>query len=237
MGVMSFLFSSSLGRKLVMAVTGVSLIAFLLVHCLINATVFFNDGGKTFNYAARFMAENWLIRTTEIFLFLGFIFHIGQGLWLVFDNRAKRKAKYAKSAGSANSKWYSRSMGLLGTLILIFLVLHLKHFWVVSRFGMPHHLGEVQYAVSHTGSQEVLENLFVEMVNVFANPIAVIVYVLGCFSLAYHLLHGFTSAFQTLGINHKSYTPLISSLGTAFSIIVPLIFAAIPVVMHLGIIK
>jgi succinate dehydrogenase / fumarate reductase, cytochrome b subunit len=115
--------------------------------------------------------------------------------------------------------------------------LHLKHFWVVSRFGMPHHLGDVQYAVEHTGTQEVLENLFLEMAQVFANPIAVIVYVLGCFSLAYHLLHGFASAFQTLGINHKSYTPLISKLGTAFSIIVPLIFAAIPVVMHLGIIK
>ena len=183
------------------------------------------------------MAENWLIRTTEIFLFLGFIIHIGQGLYLVFDNRAKRKAKYAKAVGSANSKWYSRSMGLLGTLILIFLVLHLKHFWVVSRFGMPHHLEEVTYAAAHTGAPELMENLFVEMVNVFANPIAVIVYVLGCFSLAYHLLHGFGSAFQTLGINHKSYTPLISKLGTAFSILIPLIFAAIPVVMHLGIIK
>ncbi len=236
---MSFLFSSSLGRKLVMAVTGVSLIAFLLVHCLINATVFFNDGGKTFNYAARFMAENWLIRTTEIFLFIGLLLHIGQGIWLVFDNRAKRQAKYAKSAGSANSKWYSRSMGLLGTLILIFLVLHLKHFWVVSRFGIPTHLNDISYPASHTGTQavEVIENLFYEMVIVFQDPIAVIVYVLGCISLAYHLLHGFGSAFQTLGINHKSYTPLISSIGTAFSIIIPLIFAAIPVVMYLGIIK
>ncbi len=235
---MSFLFSSSLGRKLVMAVTGVSLIAFLLVHCLINATVFFDDGGKTFNYAARFMAENWLIRTTEIFLFLGLILHIGQGIYLVFDNKAKRKAKYAKSPGSANSKWYSRSMGLLGTLILIFLVLHLKHFWVVSRFGMPHHLETVSYAATHTGTQapEAMENLFIEMVNVFQNPFAVVVYVLGCFSLAYHLLHGFGSAFQTLGINHKSYTPLISAIGTAFSIIIPLIFAAIPVVMHLELI-
>jgi succinate dehydrogenase / fumarate reductase cytochrome b subunit len=224
MGVMSFLFSSSLGRKLVMAVTGVSLIAFLLVHCLINAMVFFNDGGATFNVAAEFMSANWFIRTMEIGLFAGLLLHIAQGLWLVGDNQKKRKSRYQINGGSANSTWYSRSMGLLGTIILIFLVLHLKHFWVVSRFEIPHGITE-----EHT--------LFHEMIEIFENPIAVIVYVLGCISLSYHLLHGFSSAFQTLGVNHKSYTPLIKSLGVGFSIVVPLIFAAIPVVMHLGLIK
>jgi succinate dehydrogenase / fumarate reductase cytochrome b subunit len=84
---------------------------------------------------------------------------------------------------------------------------------------------------------DTMENLFLEMANVFTSPYAVIIYVLGCFSLAYHLLHGFASAFQTFGINHKSYTPIIASVGAAFSIIVPLIFAIIPVVMHFGIIK
>jgi len=223
MGVLSFLFSSSLGRKLIMAVTGISLIAFLLVHCLINATVFFNDGGKTFNEAAEFMAHNWFIRTTEILLFVGLLLHIVQGLYLVFDNRKKRFAKYSGKAGNANSTWYSRSMGLLGSIVLIFLVLHLKHFWVVSRFEIPHGLND--------------ENLFAEMVTVFENPVAVIIYVIGCFGLTYHLMHGFGSAFQTFGINHKSYTPFINSVGMAFSFVIPLIFAAIPVVMHLGLIK
>ncbi len=226
------MFSSSLGRKLVMAVTGISLIAFLVVHCAINATVFFNDGGETFNVAAEFMAKNWFIRTAEIGLFAGLLWHIGQGFWLTVDNRKRRNAKYGASAGNANSKWYSRSMGLLGSIILIFLVMHLKHFWVVSRFGLPHALGHQEYP-----SGAHLENLYVEMVNVFQNPVAVIVYVLGCAGLGYHLLHGFGSAFQTLGINHKSYTPLINTIGAAFSIIVPLIFALIPVVMHLGLIK
>lgn len=232
MGVLSFVFSSSLGRKLVMAVTGISLIAFLLVHCAINATVFFNDGGETFNVAAEFMGHNWLIRTAEIGLFVGLLWHIVQGIWLTFDNQKRRKAKYGASPGNANSKWYSRSMGLLGSIILIFLVMHLKHFWVVSRFAVPHELEHMTYA-----SGAHLENLYLEMVEVFANPVAVIVYVLGCIGLAYHLLHGFGSAFQTLGINHKSYTPIIHSVGVAFSIIVPLIFAIIPVVMHLQIIK
>lgn len=232
MGVLSFLFSSSLGRKLVMAVTGIALIAFLLVHCLINAMVLLNDGGQTFNEAARFMAENPFIRISEVLLFVGFLLHIAQGLYLTFDNQKRRAAKYTGNPGNANSKWYSRSMGLLGTIILIFLVLHLKHFWVVSRFHAPHALGEITYANGDT-----MENLFLEMSSVFTSPIAVIIYVLGCFSLAYHLLHGFASAFQTFGINHKSYTPIIASVGAAFSIIVPLIFAIIPVVMHFGIIK
>jgi succinate dehydrogenase / fumarate reductase cytochrome b subunit len=232
MGVLSFVFSSSLGRKLIMAVTGISLIAFLMVHCAINATVFFNDGGETFNVAAEFMAKNWLIRAAEIGLFAGLLWHIIQGFQLTIANRKSRTAKYSASPGNANSKWYSRSMGLLGSIILIFLVMHLKHFWVVSRFGIPHELGHLEYA---SGAR--LENLYVEMTQIFQNPLAVIVYVLGCAGLGYHLLHGFGSAFQTLGINHKSYTPMIKSIGVVFSIVVPLTFALIPVVMYLGIIK
>lgn len=232
MGVLSFVFSSSLGRKLIMAVTGISLIAFLMVHCAINATVFFNDGGETFNVAAEFMAKNWLIRAAEIGLFAGLLWHIIQGYQLTVANRKSRVAKYSGNPGNANSKWYSRSMGLLGSIILIFLVLHLKHFWVVSRFGLPHDLGHLEYA---SGAR--LENLYIEMTQTFQSPIAVIIYVLGCAGLGYHLLHGFGSAFQTLGISHKSYTPLITSIGVVFSIVVPLTFALIPVVMYLGIIK
>ena len=232
MGVLSFVFSSSLGRKLIMAVTGISLIAFLMVHCAINATVFFNDGGETFNVAAEFMAKNWLIRAAEIGLFAGLLWHIIQGFQLTISNRKSRTAKYSASPGNANSKWYSRSMGLLGSIILIFLVMHLKHFWVVSRFGIPHELGHLEYA-----SGAHLENLYIEMKQTFQDPLAVIVYVLGCAGLGYHLLHGFGSAFQTLGINHKSYTPMIKSIGVVFSIVVPLTFALIPVVMYLGIIK
>jgi succinate dehydrogenase / fumarate reductase cytochrome b subunit len=143
---------------------------------------------------------------------------------LTASNTQKRNAKYGASAGNANSKWYSRSMGILGSLLLIFLVMHLKHFWVVSRFT-----NEIQEAAGST--------LFDEMVFVFADPIPVFVYVIGCISLAYHLLHGFQSAFQSLGINHPAYSPIIKSIGAGFSIIVPLVFAAMPIAMHLGWIK
>ncbi len=224
MKLFSFLFTSSIGRKVLMAVTGLSLVAFLLVHCGINACIFFNDSGKTFNAAAEFMAHNWLIRTAEVGLFGGLLIHIIQGLSLSLSNQTKRKEKYRASAGDANSKWYSRSMGILGSLLLIFLVMHLKHFWVVSRFTD---------AIQETKGS----TLFDEMKTVFTDPIPVIIYVIGCLSLAYHLLHGFQSAFQSMGINHPVYTPIIKSVGNAFSLIVPLVFAAMPIAMHLGWIK
>lgn len=220
MKLFSFLFTSTIGRKWLMGLTGLFLISFLLVHCGVNACIFFNDKGETFNMAAEFMGTNWIIRTMEFVLFAGLLLHIFQGLYLWKFNTDARKKRYSVSAGSANSTWYSRSMGILGTLLLLFLVVHLKDFWVTSRFTDVITSGE--------------KNLFQEMKEVFANPMPVVIYVLGCISLCYHLLHGFQSAFQTLGINHKSYTPIIQSTGRLFSIVVSLLFAAMPVAMHLG---
>lgn len=218
--------SSSIGKKVIMGLTGLFLISFLVVHCFLNSFIFFNDGGLMFNTGAHFMATNWLIRAMEIVLFVGLILHAVQALRLTIDNNKARPVSYAKHNGAANSTWYSRSMGLLGTLLLIFLIIHLAHFWVKSRFtGLP---GED--ANGH-------ENLYAVMQVTFEQLWVVIVYCLAMVSLAYHLLHGFQSAFQTLGLNHKKYTPLIKTTGAVFSIIVPIIFAAMPVTMYLDIIK
>jgi succinate dehydrogenase / fumarate reductase cytochrome b subunit len=209
---------SSLGRKLLMALTGLFLCSFLVVHCGLNALIFANDGGKLFNEGAEFMAHNFLIRTMEIVLFLGLIVHAFDALVITLHNRKARPIGYMVTDGKANSKWYSRSMGLLGTLILMFLIIHLKHFWVVSRFTDEITSGE--------------ETLFGEMKEVFENPFVVLLYVLSMFSLAYHLLHGFQSGFQTLGINHPKYTPFIKFLGVVFSVIVPFVFALMPLAIH-----
>lgn len=217
---------SSIGKKVVMGLTGLFLISFLIVHCFINALIFFNDGGLTFNIGAAFMAHNWLIRAGEIVLFAGLILHIVQALILTLENKRARPVGYAKVDGAANSSWYSRSMGLLGTLLLMFLIIHLVHFWVKSRFtGLP---GE-----DANGN----ENLYAVMQETFKITWVVILYALSMISLAYHLLHGFQSAFQTLGLNHKNYTPLIKKTGIAFSILIPFIFALMPILMYLGIIK
>ncbi|PST84831.1 succinate dehydrogenase [Pedobacter yulinensis] len=219
-------FSSSIGKKVVMGITGLFLILFLIVHCFLNSLIFLNDGGETFNLGAEFMAGNWAIRAGEIVLFIGLILHIVQSARLTYDNQKARPVKYAAYNGSANSKWYSRSMGLLGTLLLIFLVVHLSNFWVVSRFtGIP----------THDANNR--ENLYAVMVESFQNIWIVVLYVLSMISLCYHLLHGFASAFQTMGWNHKKYAPVIKSVGVWYSIIISVLFAAMPIAIYTGLIN
>lgn len=215
--------NSSLGRKVVMALTGLFLITFLIVHCAINALIFYNDSGVTFNKGAEFMGTNPIIRTMEVVLFIGLILHIYQALMLTLQNNKARTFKYAVNDAKANSKWYSRSMGLLGTLILMFLIIHLKHFWVVSRFTD-------EITGGHT-------TLFNKMQEAFSSVWVVIIYDLAMISLAYHLIHGFYSAFQTLGLNNRKYTPLIQKTGMAFSIIICFVFAMMPLAIHIGWIK
>ncbi|MRG45212.1 succinate dehydrogenase [Chitinophaga sp. SYP-B3965] len=216
-------FSSSIGKKVTMALTGLFLISFLVVHCAINALIFYNDGGKTFNIGAHFMGTNPIIRTIEIVLVVGFLVHIFQGLWLWKKNRDARPVKYKVTKGSANSTWYSRSMTLFGTLILLFLVIHTSNFWIPNRTNQFLHGEELP--------------LYEMMLEKFQNPIEVIIYILGCFALFWHLLHGFKSAFQSLGLNHKRYNGLIVFSGNAFAVIVPFILAMMPVSIYFGWIK
>ena len=111
-------FTSSIGKKVIMGLTGLFLISFLIVHVGINSLIFVNifdpsDAGATFNAAAHFMSHNYVIRVLEIGLFVGLIAHIVQGILLTLENKKKRPVAYAVIDGKANSKWYSRSMGLL----------------------------------------------------------------------------------------------------------------------------
>jgi len=219
-------FTSSIGKKVIMGATGLFLISFLVIHVSINSLIFldiFNpeDNGATFNTAADFMANNPVIRVLEIGLLAGILAHIVQGILLTLDNRKKRPVKYAVVNGKANSTWYSRSMGLLGTILLLFLVIHMSHFWAPTK------------AAVFSGH---VHDTFESIVEVFANPVNVVIYLIGTISLSYHLLHGFQSAFRTFGLVHKKYTPVIQTVGAAFSIIVPILFALMPILVHLGVI-
>jgi succinate dehydrogenase / fumarate reductase cytochrome b subunit len=227
-------FASSIGKKITMGLTGFFLISFLIVHCAINSMIFFNDGGQTFNHWGHFMGSNLIIRTAEIGLFVFLLIHIIQGLLLWKQNRSARPVKYIVTKLNENSKWYSRSMGLLGTLILIFLILHLYHFWTPSRFGGIANVRPLEETTLADYNNQSVHDLYKEMLQVFQNNLLiVVVYVLGVISLCWHLLHGFQSAFQTFGWNHKKYTPLIKSLGVAYSIIICLLFAMMPIAIYL----
>ncbi len=208
-----------------MSLTGIFLISFLVVHVGINACIWANDGGQMFNLASHFMATTVVIRILEVGLFAGLLLHIIQGLVLEVQNRSRRRNGYAVSLGNRGSKWYSRSMGLLGTLLLFFLIMHLSHFWVPSRFtDLP--------TVEYNGKE--VANQYAEIVRVFQDPFVVGIYVLGCLSLMYHLLHGFQSAFRTLGVPNGKYINLIKGIGFGFSILVSAAFAMMPISVYLG---
>ena len=119
-------------------------------------------------------------------------------------------------------------MGLLGTLIFLFLIMHVSQFWVHTRIIKD--VPDVNY-----GSTNIpLENLYGRMIDVFQNPVVVVLYVIGCISLAWHLLHGFQSAFRTVGVHNKKYVAIAKGAGVAFSIIVPFLFAMMPISMYFG---
>lgn len=217
----SELFTSSIGKKWVMALTGIFLILFLIVHVALNACIWANDGGKMFEAGAHFMGSNIVPRILEVGLIAGFLLHIIQGIMLEVQNRSKRRVKYAVNMGNKGSKWYSRSMGLLGTLVLLFLIMHLSHFWVPNRSNQGWLLGS-----------EI--SLYDKMKEVFQVGWVVALYILGCFSLAWHLVHGFQSAFRTIGVSNKKYLTLLNTIGIGFSIIVPLAFALMPLSFYLG---
>lgn len=217
----SQLFTSSIGKKLTMALSGIFLVAFLLVHAGLNACIWANDGGLMFNTGAHFMGNNVVPRVLEIGLFVFFILHIVQGLMLTFQNRAKRSIGYAVQMGNRGSKWYSRSMGLLGTIILIFLVVHLSNFWFPNRAHQGFLLGE-----------EI--NLYEKMKDTFSNIFIVLIYEAGVIALFWHLVHGFQSAFRTLGLTNHKYIHIIKATGVGYSVIICLAFFLMPLSFYFG---
>jgi succinate dehydrogenase / fumarate reductase cytochrome b subunit len=178
-----------------------------------------------FNKAGHFMGSFVVPRILEIGLFLGIFLHIIQGYMLTLENRSKRSVGYAVNY-SKGSKWYSRSMAILGTLLLMFLVMHIYHFWTPSRLGG---MGDIKALDTFILNGVEYHNLYGEMQLIFENPLVVILYVLACGSLAYHLAHGFQSAFKTIGVHNKRYHTLISCIGYGFAIIIPLTFAMMPI--------
>jgi len=215
--------SSTLGRKLLMALTGLFLILFLVVHLIGNLQLLKNDNGEAFNVYAKFMTSNPIIKTISYVNYACFIIHALWALFLTIGNRkARGSQRYAVTKNS--SPWTSRNMGILGTLILIFLVIHLKGFWYEMHWGgIP--------TVNYDG--EEVKDLYATVATAYAQVWYVALYVFSMMVLAFHLWHGFVSSFQTLGLNHPKYNPLIAFVGKAFAIVVPALFALIPIWMYL----
>lgn len=221
--------TSSIGRKLLMSLTGLFLIVFLLVHLLGNLQLLASDGGESFNVYAKFMTTNPLIKFTSYGLYFFIVLHAVQGLAIWSKNRTARGSQgYAvKVTRAVNTNGpIAKSMGWLGTIILIFLLLHMYQFWLQMKMGA---VDMVSY-----GDGEQVKDLYTLVMTAFADPLYVVIYVASMIVIAFHLWHGFQSAFQTLGINHKKYTPFIQLVGKVYSIFIPLAYAMIPILMYLN---
>jgi len=215
MGWFSQFYNSSIGKKFMMAFTGSLLMIFLIVHLLGNLTLFFGEEAFN-NYVATLASFKPIVRVIEVLLALIFLYHIVYGFQLWLKNRKTRPQRYKINAKSKNTDIFSRTTIQTGSIIFIFLIIHLQSFWYPNNFS------------SHP------VNLYNIVSGSFANWIYSLFYVLAIILLGFHLNHGFQSAFQTFGWNHKKYFSLIQKLGTFYSVIIAVGFASIPIYFLLG---
>lgn len=243
-----------------MSLTGLFLCSFLAVHLSGNLQLLKDDGGLAFNTYAVFMTTFPLIKVISYGLYIIIAFHAIWGLYLANKNSRARQSKYAVSPGNSTSFWASRWMGVLGTIILVFIVVHMSDFWGRYHFDeLPYaqytidlnsghvidadtSVAPIEAKMQETFTQStktiIVKDLYRIVYEAFKNPLLVLLYVLAMGAVAFHLVHGFKSAFQTLGVNHNKYNGLIRFLGVwIFGILIPVLFALIPVYIYILSIK
>ncbi|TSJ43099.1 succinate dehydrogenase cytochrome b subunit [Mucilaginibacter corticis] len=246
-------FNSSLGKKLIMALTGLFLCTFIIVHLGGNLFLFKDDQGYGFNVYANFLTHFPPIEVIAYLLYLAIIVHAFYALILTLSNKKSRPVAYASQSKSPAS-WSSKNMGLLGSILLLFIVIHMGDFWYKYKFtdtvGFKEYRTNVltnqrtvadfkpvdptfEHSVTTVNDEEIVrvKDLHAKVATTFSCWWYVLIYVIAMVSLSFHLVHGFQSAFQTLGWTHRKYTPVVKFIGTwFFAVIIPLGFALMPVV-------
>ena len=214
--------SGTLSQKNLMALTGLFLCFFLIIHLAGNLQLLLptNVAQWQFNFYSKLLSENIFIHIISYILFASIIAHSVYALVITINNRRANGKRYEYDRRGASSKWYSRRMGLLGSVILFFLIIHLRDFWYEVQFG---HL-----PVDKDGQ----EDLYTLVVAVYRNGWYVLIYVLCMVALGYHLLHGFFSAARTIGVCHPRYVTWIRVIGWIYSIGISAGFALVPVYVH-----
>lgn len=214
---------SSVGKKILMALSGFFLMFFLLQHLLINMLSVISP--DAFNEASHFMGTNPFIQyAMQPVLIFGVIFHLLMGITLELKNKQARPIKYAMNKPSENASWVSRNMIITGIMVMLFLALHFYDFWI-PEIKIKFIDGDMSGTISGIDGYRY----FVELQHKFVNPVRVGLYVLSFIFLALHLLHGFQSAFQSVGFNHKKYTPVLKKLGNIYAIAIPLGFIVVAI--------
>ena len=217
--------NSSIGRKVLMALSGFFLMLFLFQHFIINSLSLIS--ADSFNGVSHFMGTNPLVQyLIQPILLFGVLFHLGMGIKLELQNRAARPIKYAMNKPSENAPWMSRNMIITGMMVMLFLALHFYDFWF-PEINTKFIIGDMS-GLNTEGHLRYFE----ELQHKFVNPVRVGLYIVAFVFLALHLLHGFQSAFQSAGFNHNKYTPTIKKLGNLYAIIIPFGFIVIALFHH-----
>ncbi|NDP20675.1 MAG: succinate dehydrogenase cytochrome b subunit [Paludibacter sp.] len=219
-----WLIDSSIGRKLIMSITGVFLVLFLLFHSIMNIVVIISPEG--YNMINEFLGANWYALVGTAVLAGGFVIHILYALYLTFqNNRARGAVRYSVSKSQKSVNWSSRNMFVLGMIVLGFLGLHLYHFWFKMQFA---EITGIETGAFHPadGASYVAD--------LFSNWIYCVIYIVWLVALWFHLTHGVWSALQTAGLNNQTWLPRVKVIANIISTIVILMFMSIPVYFLIG---
>ncbi|EEI90031.1 succinate dehydrogenase cytochrome B subunit, b558 family [Sphingobacterium spiritivorum ATCC 33300] len=212
---------STLSKKIVMCLTGLFLCFFLIIHFLGNLQLFLpaEQAREQFNWYSHFLSGNALIKIVSYVLYASILLHMLDALVITIRNR-KSGGSYRQDKRGRASKWYSRNMGILGTIILIFFVIHFQNFWYVYKFGtLP---------LDDNGHKD----LYLLVVTTFKEWWYVLIYVVAMIALCYHLIHGVYSSIRTLGLFHPKYIKWLKIAGIAYSVIICAGFALMPVYVY-----
>ncbi|NEN24812.1 succinate dehydrogenase cytochrome b subunit [Cryomorpha ignava] len=223
----SALIQSSLAKKYWMAATGLFLCLFLVGHLAGNLQLLISgeEGLLQFNEYAKFMTSNPVVMILSYLTYISILFHAIDGFVLTVQNRKARPKNYAYSKPSENSLWTSRNMALLGTIILVFIILHMRQFWYVMHWG--------PIGVDSAGNKDLYTVTITAFTDGTFGLLYTIGYVVAMVAIALHLSHGFQSAFQSLGLRTDKLKKAIIIVGYIFAMLIPLLFAIIPVYIHL----
>ncbi|MXV39209.1 succinate dehydrogenase [Flavobacteriaceae bacterium Ap0902] len=215
---------NTLTRKNLMALTGLFLSFFLIIHLAGNFQLLLpkEEAQLQYNWYSHFLAGNPLVKIISYVLYASIILHVVVSIYLTIKARKARGARLARDRRGRASKWYTRNMMFLGTIVLVFLIIHFKDFWYIYKFG------EVPL---DTGGNK---DLYTLVVNAFSELWYVIVYIIGIIALGYHLLHGVFSAHRTLGLYNPFYSQLVRYIGVAFAIIMTIGYIIIPIYVYLN---
>lgn len=228
MATQSGLLKTSVAKKVAMALSGFFLMFFLLQHSAINMLSVVNP--DAFNETSHFMGTNPLVQyLLQPVLIFGVIFHLAMGMILEQKNRASRSVKYAYSKPETNSSWMSRNMIITGIMVMLFLGLHFYDFWF-PEINVKFIQGDMTGMLSDGSGFRYYE----ELTHKFVDPIRVVIYVIAFIFLSLHLMHGFQSAFQSVGFRRTNWTPIIQKLSMIYAVVIPAAFVFIAIYHHLA---